>query len=261
LPHSILPIFFLDCAVGSSTTSSVISIWALIDHGSDAVLIEPSLADRLGLKRQKLPIPKHIKMVVGTGKRNESFMFDEWVPLSIVSSDQSWTSRTCRAILAPNLCVPVLLGGPFLASNHLVIDHESRTCIDKKSGYDLFNPPVIQYITVKPPLTFGPELKNLQKNVIADIASLFPATCTALDDSAQAHLPCPLAAVRTRIETLISEEVLKRKDALFKEHFSDLFPPDVPNVCDLPNEVLMSIKLRDDLKPMVAHAYSCPRKY
>jgi hypothetical protein len=161
--------------------------------------------------------PKHVEMAVGTGKSKESFMFDEWVPLSIVSSNQSRTSHTCRAILAPNLCVPLLLGGPFLALNQLVIDHESRTCIDKKSGYDLFNPPIIQCITVKPPLTFGPKLKKLQKNDIADIASLFPATCAVLDDSAQIHLPCPLAAVRSHIETLISEEVLKRKDALFKE--------------------------------------------
>jgi hypothetical protein len=51
------PHFFLDCAVGSSTASSTISIWALIDHGSDAVLIEPLLTNRLGLKWQKLPMP------------------------------------------------------------------------------------------------------------------------------------------------------------------------------------------------------------
>jgi len=255
------PHFFLDCAIGGSAASSIISIRALIDHGSDAVLIEPSLANRLGLKRQKLPIPKHVEMAVGTGKSKESFMFDEWVPLSIVSSDQSWTSRTCRAILAPNLCVPLLLGGPFLASNQLVIDHESRTCIDKKSGYDLFNPPIIQRVTIKPAPTFSPELKKLQKNVVADIASLFPDTCAALDKAAQSHLPCPLAVVRGRIETLVSGEVLNRKDALFKERFVELFPPDVPDVCNLPNEVLMSIKLRDELKPMVARAYSCPRKY
>jgi len=219
------PHFFLDCAVGGSTASCVIYIWVLIDHGLDAVLIDPSLTNCLGLKQQKLPILKHVEMAVGTGKSKESFMFDEWVPLSIVSADQSWTSCTCRAILAPHLCVPLLLGRPFLTLNQLVIDHESRTCIDKKSGYDLFNPPVIQCVTIKPLPTFGPELKKLQKNVVTDIASLFPATCATLDNSAQIHLPCPLAAVCSHIEILISEEVLKHKDALFKECFLDFPPP------------------------------------
>jgi hypothetical protein len=134
-----VPHFFFDCVVGGSTASSTESVHALIDHGSDAVLIDPDLADRLHLCRRKLPVPKEVVMAVGSGK--ETFMFDEWVPVSIISTDQSWTSRTCRAILAPKLCVPLLLGGPFLSSNSIVIDHEARTCIDKKSGYNLLNPP------------------------------------------------------------------------------------------------------------------------
>jgi Reverse transcriptase (RNA-dependent DNA polymerase) len=67
--------------------------------------------------------------------------------------------------------------------------------------------------------------------------------------------------VRTRIETLVTDEVLKRKSELFKQQFLDLFPPDIPDVCELPDEVLMNIKLHDELKPMVARAYSCPKKY
>jgi hypothetical protein len=136
---TLVPHFFFDCVVGGSTASSTESVHALIDHGSDAVLIDPDLADRLHLRRRKLPVPKEVVMAVGSGK--ETFMFDEWVPVSIISTDQSWTSRTCRAILAPKLCVPLLLGGPFLSSNSIVIDHEDRTCIDKKSGYNLLNPP------------------------------------------------------------------------------------------------------------------------
>ena len=36
-----VPHLFFNCLVGGSTMSSQISIWALIDHGSDAVLIDP----------------------------------------------------------------------------------------------------------------------------------------------------------------------------------------------------------------------------
>jgi hypothetical protein len=55
--------------------------------------------------------------------------------------------------------------------------------------------------------------------------------------------------------------VLKQKDEKFKAQFKDLFPPDVPDFCDLLDDVLMNIKLRDKLKPMVACTYSCPQKY
>ena len=40
-----------------------------------------------------------------------------------------------------------------------------------------------------------------------------------------------------------------------------MFPADIPDVCHLPEDVLMNIKLRDEIKPMVARAYSCPKKY
>jgi len=92
-------------------------------------------------------------MAVGKGKK-EVFSFDEWVPLTIVSSDQAWISHACRAIPAPNLCVPVLLGNPFLATNGIVIDHELHTCIDKKSGYDPLNPVPIKRNIIKPDPVF-----------------------------------------------------------------------------------------------------------
>ena len=126
----------------------------------------------------------------------------------MISTDQAWTSRVCRAILAPNLCVPLLLGNPFLATNGIVIDHELRTCIDKKNGYDLINPPAIKRITIKPRPTFGPELRKQQQSVIADIGTLFPKTLQHLDDVAADQVPCPIAAVRTRIEHLITDEVM-----------------------------------------------------
>ena len=51
------------------------------------------------------------------------------------------------------------------------------------------------------------------------------------------------------------------KSEAMKEEYIDMFPADIPDTCELPSEVLMKIKLRDDVTPMVAHAYSCPKKY
>jgi hypothetical protein len=198
-----VPHFFFNCLVGGSTALSQLPVHALIDHGSDSVLIDLLLTDHLHLRRRKLPLRKEVVMAIGDGKK--VFSLDEWVPITIISVDQSWTSRTCRAILAPNLSVPLLFGGPFLSLNSLVIDHELRTCIDKKCGFDLLNPVPIRRSVVKPKPRFSPELAKLQKSVIADIKTLFPQTMAGLDNSTAVAAPCPIAAVRTRIEQIVSD--------------------------------------------------------
>ena len=47
-----------------------------------------------------------------------------------------------RAIVAPNLAYPVILGGPFLSSNKIVIDHEFGRVVAKDAKYQLL--PVLQ---------------------------------------------------------------------------------------------------------------------
>jgi Reverse transcriptase (RNA-dependent DNA polymerase)/Aspartyl protease len=253
------PHFFVNIIVGGSSCLIQCPVRVLIDHGCDAVLISPEFADQLGLSRCNLPEPKSIVVAIEGDQRKE-FVFREFVRMTVISSDQTWSSHSCRAIIAPNLCSPLILGNAFLAYNHFVIDHELRTCIDKKTGYDLLNPTKIRRTIIKPKPRFGPELRTKQKNVITDIKSLFPRTCQTLDKAAEMHAPCPIAAVRDRIESLVTQQ-LRLKDAEFKARYLDLFPPDVPDVAELPDDVLMNIKLRDELKPMVARAYSCPRKY
>jgi hypothetical protein len=63
------------------------------------------------------------------------------------------------------------------------------------------------------------------------------------------------------MEHLISEEVLCQKDKQFKIRFCELFSLDVPDICNLPHDVLMNIKLKNVIKPMVTRAYSCLKKY
>lgn len=147
--------------------STQIEVNMLIDHSCETVLISPLLADSIGLICHRLPKPKEVVMAVG--KEDKTFIFEEWGKLTVISMDQAWSSQTCRAIIAPNLSFPLILGGPFLASNQLVINHGTQMCIDKKNGYDLFNPPEIKWLIIKPKPVYGPELKKLQKTVVADI--------------------------------------------------------------------------------------------
>jgi hypothetical protein len=195
------------------------------------------------------------------GDRHKTFSFDEWVPITVISQDQSWSLCACRAILAPNLSVPLLLGGPFLLLDSLIIDHELHTCIDKKCGYDLLNPLPIKRNITKPKPRFGPKLVKLQKSIVAEIKNIFPQTMSKLDDCATLAIPCPIAAVRTCIEQIVSDEILIVKGECLKQDYIDIFPPDIPDTCELPDDVLMRIKLHNNITPMVARAYSCPKKY
>ena len=74
-------------------------------------------------------------------------------------------------------------------------------------------------------------------------------------------MPCPVAAIRSRIEQTVTDDTLRKKGEELKHEYSDIFPPDIPDTAELPDEVLMRIKLRDEITPMVARAYSCPKKY
>lgn len=132
--------------------------------------------------------------------------------------------------------------------------------MDKTSGYDLLNPPVIKHNVIKSPLPFGPEYKAL-KATKKMVTSLFPTTRSHLDACATSVNVHPLATIHSRIEHLIACERLELLDAKYKSSYSDLFPADIPHVSELPQDVLMTIKLCNTQKPIVAHTYSCPHKY
>ena len=253
------PHFFVDVIIGGSSLSQP-PVHVLIDHGCNSVLISPKLVELLGFTPRKLPKLKSVIMAVEEDERKET-VFREYVNITIVSANQSWSSHSCRAIIAHNLCAPLILGNIFFSYNHFVIDHKLRTCVDKTTSYDLLNLPNTSHTIIKPRAIFGPELRKKQKVVIADIKSLFPKTKASLDEEAHNCIPCPIAAIQDHVQSLVTEEQLRLKDAKFKDHYLDLFPPDIPDVAKLPEDILMSIKLRDKLKPMVAWAYLCPRKY
>jgi hypothetical protein len=52
--------FFLDCSIGGPTASTELPVCALIDNGSDSVLIDPIYADHLGLAHRRLPALKEL---------------------------------------------------------------------------------------------------------------------------------------------------------------------------------------------------------
>ena len=153
--------------------------------------------------------PELIDIAFSKEKKKTELFF--YVKLSLSSLDSAWTSHVVKAIITPGLCLPIILGLPWLERNSIVTDHAARTCIDKTVCYDLLNPPV----TVPPPPP-KPRLreqinatKSDKKLVLAELmmvchdclkdAKLKPKEVKELNAA---------GAVRERIETLAAQEQL-----------------------------------------------------
>ena len=127
------------CQVHGLTTDFPVTMHALIDNGAHVVLIRPELVAELGLKKYRLHMPKLVDVAMNNNQ-NSCSQLRGYVELSLVSLDAVWTSKTVKALITPGLCMPIILGLPFLIHNTIITDHASRTCIDKHSQYDLLNP-------------------------------------------------------------------------------------------------------------------------
>ncbi|EIW74681.1 hypothetical protein CONPUDRAFT_77953 [Coniophora puteana RWD-64-598 SS2] len=138
------PHFFWPCYLDGPLVPSHLRVDALIDHGSHLVLIKSDLVSQLGLRLRRLPKPIDASNVLSGSLSSLS----HYVFLSPSSLNLHWTSKKLRAIVVDDLAIPLLLGGPFLSHNRLIIDHELRTCIAKDSTYDILSPPSLNHGTV-----------------------------------------------------------------------------------------------------------------
>lgn len=135
-------LFWKCCVVGANVNeqgATPFVLRALIDHGSHAVLIQEDLVNTLGLRRRKLPKPETVSMAMGDGLER-SYTLTEWTKIQLYDPTSGWSSCSVRAVVAPNLCSPLILGLPFLSHNKIVVDAELRTVIQKDTNVDLLNP-------------------------------------------------------------------------------------------------------------------------
>src|ERR1700683_5398568 len=86
------PHYMWDCIIGSPNASSETQVSMLIDNGSHSVLISPETADCIGLIHCQLLAPEEVELAMMGGVK-QTFIFDEWVPLGIFSSHQTWSSQ------------------------------------------------------------------------------------------------------------------------------------------------------------------------
>ena len=190
-------------------------------------MINSDLVSKLGLRRYPLPLEEDNLSSLS----DSPLSCKEYVKLELSSGNGIWKSTVLRAKVNTGLPVPLILGMPFLSSQHIIIDPESRTAKDKRTGYDLLNPeiPTRKWAPerVVPPPT-PPKIQQPPIKGLEDASE--PALAGYL-------LPAPImAAVRERIETISLQEMLAKKDIEMKKTYADRFllrlPDTTTNVPD-----------------------------
>ena len=240
-------------AFGPNISEFPLSVSAMLDIGCPSTVISSALANELGLRRYPLP----------PGEDNLSSLTEsplsckEYVKMELSSGNGSWKSSTFRAKVNTGLPVPLLLGMPFLSSQHIVIDSNARTAKDKRSGYDLLNPQIPKRTwtpeRVTPPPT-PPKARQVPNTTLENTSE--PALAGYL-------LPAPImAAVRERIETISFQERLKKKEAEMRLKYEDRFPLRLPDTTTgVPDHIYHRIRLKDPNRAIKGRGYSAPKKY
>ena len=216
IPFTVNQLYTTLHATGPRITEFPIPVQALMDIGCPCTVINAELCDRLGLRRYLLPMSENNLSSLSQTPLN----CEEYVKLELQLGKGTWKSGVHKMKVNKGLPFPIILGMPWLSSEHILIDSHERTAIDKRTRYDLLNPPpLIARAPTAPRTTPLPTPK--------EIRAIKPPTLeeTGTPTLAGYLLPGPImAAVRGRIEDLTFQETLKAEDAKTKLRYADQFP-------------------------------------
>jgi Retroviral aspartyl protease len=246
----IVPHLYWHCCASGPDNKFPVELKALIDHGADTVFISNKFALSLKLKCRKLFKTMSVEMAMPNKEDKQVVNMTEWVKLSLYDPSGTWASKSIRAVVAPSLCAPVILGLPFLSHNKIVIDHEKRTVIAKESRFDLLNP--------KPTAQPRPQKKKLKeilhdlqedcKLMVAELKMICAERACKIRNHLEQVKPVDhVAAIRSCLEELNAQDQLIQLGELVKTKYKDVFAP-IPHLDDLPTDVYCRIKLKDATK-------------
>ena len=249
------------CQIHSLTNDFPVKTRALLDNGAHLALIRPELVERLGLKKYRLHEPEPVDVAFSSEKKITHLY--HYVKLSLSSLDSSWTSRVVKAVVTPRLCLPIILGLPWLERNFIVTDHAARTCIDKRNSYDLLNPPIIV-----PPPPPKPQLREQLKTLKADKKLMLAELMMVCHDRLKnknlklEHVEefNVAGAIRERIDVLVAQEQLNMQEKKLKSEYKEIFEP-IPHADELPCDVVAEIHIKNAEKTIKSRSYPSPRKY
>ncbi|KAJ7718298.1 hypothetical protein DFH07DRAFT_784980 [Mycena maculata] len=236
-----VPHLLWSCLIDGHKSPFPVNIQALIDNGAHLVIINEALVNDLNLPTYKLHRPESVSLALSDSSTPTSTLLTRYVKLQLHSLDQAWTSTSVRALVAPDLCAPIILGLPWLQKNHIVIDHNARTVVDKRSLFDLMNPPEPK--TAPAP---RPKLRERLRETDREHKTMLKEL-NAVCDSRRQHMennklfeevkPVDvIAAVREHVEILAHWDELNKRAEDLKTGYKKIFEP-MPHTDDLPTDV------------------------
>ncbi|THH11767.1 hypothetical protein EW146_g7927 [Bondarzewia mesenterica] len=256
LPPLSTPSLIWSCLVHGPAVDHLLPISALIDDGSQFVLIRESLVRELGLRTHRLrssiplglafssddepSVPVSVasqSSPASSPPRLSPPVFASCcVKLRASSPDFLYTSRTVRALVAPDsLCLPIIFGGPFLKHNRMVVDHEFVSCVSKDSGYDLLHPPASAPVPVS---NISLSVHDARTLVMNELSARLLSQRALINRRCEPVLqPDLMAAVSATLAALTHADQLIELDHRMREKFIDHFPADIPHTEDLPTDI------------------------
>ena len=140
-------------------------------------LICPNVVAHLKIPTHKLTTPERVNVALGSS--NELEQLTDYAIIEPASTDGIFQSKHIHTVIAPGLCMPMILGLPFLTTNKVICNYAERTCLATcvSPPYDL--------------MTIRPKQKETTTTVTPDL----------------------LALIRERVKTLSFEEELAANDA------------------------------------------------
>lgn len=129
------------CCLMGPLIDEPITVKRMLNCGAHIMLIDDALVLHLGLCHFCLHKPLPISVALNNTTCSDSHLY-EYMKIALFAAGSSYVLCMIKAIITPKLCIPLLLGLPFLSKNHIVADFFTCTAIDQHCGYDLLNPPV-----------------------------------------------------------------------------------------------------------------------
>ena len=196
---------------------------SLIDNSAHLVLICPEVANELRLQCHPLKKPEIVSVTIKDGKKKKKMTLYHFVKFTVTSMDNIWTSKVIHALVASGLCMPIILGLPFLIHNNIVTNHAECSCVDKKTGYNFLNPALV---SPPPPLCMWVKeqikfMKEAKKEVLTELAKVCHK-CIAEKKLTFKEVKDVnvITAIRDTIEIIALKEQLEKHGADIKKIFA-----------------------------------------
>ena len=225
-----------------------VKIKTMIDNGAHIVLISPEIVEMLGLEKKHLQKPQLINVAMNDKKKKnlEPALLLEFVSLSLSTLDNSWTLKIMNAVIAPGLCMNILLGLPFLVHNRIVVDHEVPSASVKDTLIDLLNFMPMPKVILK--LVKSTKRKRLEiKLFICELLKELKWKCgplkakidrlSGLDTQQNRGIHGNfVASIKNKLESLELQQKYDVLEDKLKTEFGKIFEL-IPHVDELPKDV------------------------